>query len=338
MTRRRYFGTIRQRPSGRWQVRYRGPDGLMRSAPETFARKSEAEQYLRLLEARIHRGEWTDPRLAKVTLAAYASEWIAQRPGLRPRTIELYDSLLKNYLTPGLGAVPIGKIDTPLIREWRAGLLAKGASQLQVAKAYRLLRAVLTTAADEDRLIPSNPCRIKGAGLEKSGERPVLTIDQVFALAEMVPERWRAFILLKTFASLRWGEITALTRADVSKAASTVTIRRQYVELRSRGMEHGPTKSRAGERTIALLPTVAEALRAHLATFTGPKPGDLVFAGLSGQPLRRSNFNKSVAWHEIVQQLGAPNLHLHDLRHTGNTFAVPRDRRQPQGPHDPDGP
>jgi hypothetical protein len=38
----RSFGTIRKLPSGRCQARYRGPDGLRRSAPSTFARKSDA--------------------------------------------------------------------------------------------------------------------------------------------------------------------------------------------------------------------------------------------------------------------------------------------------------
>ncbi|MGZ4635259.1 hypothetical protein [Oryzihumus sp.] len=93
--------------------------------------------------------------------------------------------------------------------------MAQGVSEGSVAKAYRLLRAILTTAVDEDRLIAANPCRIKGAGQQKSVERPVLTLPQVFQLVDLVPERWQAFILLKTFASLRWGEITALTRADL---------------------------------------------------------------------------------------------------------------------------
>lgn len=60
-----------------------------------------------------------------------------------------------------------------------------------------------------------NPCRIKGAGEERAAERPTLSLDQLYELVELVPRRWEAFILLKTFASLRWGEITALTRADI---------------------------------------------------------------------------------------------------------------------------
>ena len=42
MTARRRFGSIRKRESGRYQARYRGPDGRMHGPDHTFARKSEA--------------------------------------------------------------------------------------------------------------------------------------------------------------------------------------------------------------------------------------------------------------------------------------------------------
>jgi len=54
------------------------------------------------------------------------------------------------------------------------------------AKAYRLLRAILATAVEDDRILPRNPCRIRGAGSEHPAERPVLTVAQVFQLAELV--------------------------------------------------------------------------------------------------------------------------------------------------------
>ncbi|HEX4815209.1 MAG TPA: hypothetical protein VFV66_20900 [Nonomuraea sp.] len=57
-----------------------------------------------------------------------------------------------------------------------------------MAKAYRFLRAVLMTAAD-DRIIPRNPCRIRGAVEEKPDERPVLTVAKVFELADFVGVR-----------------------------------------------------------------------------------------------------------------------------------------------------
>ena len=76
-----------------------------------------------------------------------------------------------------------------MVRKWRADLLAKGVSVSMAAKAYRLLRAVLTTAVEEDKILPRNPCRVRGAGEEHAPERPVLTVDQVFDLAELVGRR-----------------------------------------------------------------------------------------------------------------------------------------------------
>jgi integrase len=36
----------------------------------------------------------------------------------------------------------------------------------------------------------------------------------------------------------------------------------------------------------------------------------------------KCNFNRSAAWPQAVAAIGAPGLHFHDLRHTGNTFAA----------------
>jgi hypothetical protein len=41
-----------------------------------------------------------------------------------------------------------------LVREWRATLLANGVSVSMAAKAYRLLRAIMTTAVDDDCIHP----------------------------------------------------------------------------------------------------------------------------------------------------------------------------------------
>jgi integrase len=376
----RRFGNVRKRESGRYQIRYPGPDGLMRTGPETYTRKTDADRALVLIEAQIASGEWTDPERGKVTVADYASTWIAQRPGLRVRTVDLYNWLLAKHITPYLGGVPIGKLSTPMIRKWRSELLAKGVSVSMAAKAYRLLRAVLTTAVEEDKILPRNPCRVRGAGEEHAPERPVLTVAEVFDLAERVgrrpvgnvralpgggyrlrfrrdgrmraaPEvydsrpaaeralgemadggradfnhdgRFRAMVLLTTFASLRWGEVTALTRSDLDLKAGTVRVRAAFTQRRSNGsaIVLGPPKSRAGRRVVGIPKSIIPALEEHLSKFVGPEPGALVFCGPSGAPMRRSNFGKMSGWSHAFRSIGAEGLHFHDLRHTGNTFAA----------------
>jgi hypothetical protein len=178
----RRFGNVRRRESGRYQIRYPGPDGRMRTGPETYERKSDADRALVMIEAQIRSGEWTDPDRGKVKLGDYGSAWITERPGLRPRTMDLYRWLLRKHIEPYLGGIPVGKLSTRQIREWRANLLANGVSVSVTAKAYRLLRAIMTTAVEDDKLLPRNPCRIRGAGTEDAGERPIVTVAQVFEL------------------------------------------------------------------------------------------------------------------------------------------------------------
>ena len=174
----RRFGNVRRLPSGRYQIRYPGPDGRMRTGAETYDRLSSAKRALSLIEAQLVTGQWTDPVGGKVNLRTYAERWIAHHAGLRPRARELYAWLLAAHIVPHLGAMPLASITPDTVREWRATLLAAGVSQTATAKAYRLLRAVLMTAT-EDRIIPRNPCRIRGGGDEKLPKRAVLSSAQV---------------------------------------------------------------------------------------------------------------------------------------------------------------
>jgi hypothetical protein len=70
---------------------------------------------------------------------------VPARPGLRVRTVDLYNWLLAKHIGPYLGGVPIGNLSTPMIRKWRAELLDRGVSVSMAAKSYRLLRAILAT-------------------------------------------------------------------------------------------------------------------------------------------------------------------------------------------------
>ena len=79
---------------------------------QTFDTKASALRWLRLTEVELMRGEWTDPERARVTLTDYAERWIRERPGLRPRTVELYQWLLKKHVTPHIGGVELGKLTT----------------------------------------------------------------------------------------------------------------------------------------------------------------------------------------------------------------------------------
>jgi integrase len=188
------------------------------------------------------------------------------------------------------------------------------------AKAYRLLRTIMTTAVD-DGLIRRNPCRIKGGGAEVSAERTVLTVPQVFALSGAMVPRYRVVVLMATFTSLRWGELCALRRSDIDLDARLIRVERSLTELENGGLMFGPPKTAAGRRAVGYPELISSAVRWHLSCFAQPEDEGLVFTGPAGGALRRGNFRRRV-WLPALRDAGVPSVHFHDLRHTGNNLTA----------------
>ena len=320
---KRRYGRVRRLPSGRYQARYPGPDGLDRPAPNTFATKRAAEIWLTLKESEITWGDWLDPSAGAVPFVKYAQDWMGQGQ-FSPKTDQLYELLLRLHLVPTFGEMNIANIRQEDVRSWRARLLKTGPLQerpfgpVTVAKAYRLLRAILNTAV-RDKRIRENPCQIKGADKEASPERPVLSVPEVYRLADAIGPRYRALILLATFGNLRWGELAGLRRRNLDVDNRTVRVAETVYELDR--LVKGRPKSEASARKVVLPELIVPELVRHLEAFAGPGPEGFVFVGVKGGQLRRSNFSKQ--WARALVKAGLPTgTHVHDLRHTGNTLSA----------------
>jgi integrase len=293
----------------------------MRAAPHPFLGRRDAEQWLTVTESEILRGEWIDPWQSAVKLGDFGRRWIKER-ALRPRTRDDYEGIFRNHIDPHLGALAVGDIGTATVRQWRAELLDNGMGENRAAKVYRLLRAILNTAVD-DGMIKRNPCRIKGADREREAGRPVASVPQVDALADAVPERFRALVLLGAFTGLRWGELVNLRRIDVDLGEGVVEVTRTLTERDDGTLDTGQTKSNAGMRTVAVPALVLPDLVRHMAEHVDPDDAAFVFLGEKGGRLRRSNFRRATQWKATVQKVGLPaEFHFHDLRHTGNQLAA----------------
>lgn len=316
MAGRRRFGRVRKLPSGRWQARYRAPDGQDHRAPETFTTKTAADRWLAALETDLMRGQWIDPRAGAVLLSTYAETWLAGRADLKVRTQELYRWLLGKYVVPQLGHLRLEELTPSAVRAWHATLLRDG-SPTPTRQAYALLRAMLNTAVS-DELLLRNPCLVRGAGVARSGERTTATLAQVEALAEAVPPRYRMLILLAAWSGARWGELVALSRDRLDLERGTMRIDRQYVELEDNSLVLDTPKTAAGIRTVHIPPHLLPDLRAHLEDHRNHPT--LVFTTGLGGPLSRGGFRST--WVKARERAGLPAFRFHDLRHTGNTLAA----------------
>jgi integrase len=95
-----------------------------------------------------------------------------------------------------------------------------------------LLRVILNTAVEDERIL-NNPCKIRGAGVERSAERPFVDTEIVLQIADAIDPRYRALVLLAGFGGLRLGELLGLRRQDVSIERSQVAVVVQAVEMKS---------------------------------------------------------------------------------------------------------
>ncbi|WP_202418680.1 tyrosine-type recombinase/integrase [Streptomyces sp. YIM 132580] len=316
---RRRFGAVRQYRSGRWTASYRGPDGQEFRAPETFETKKDAEVWLSQVEADLTRGNWQDPDAGAVNFKEYALQWVDER-GLSATTDELYRRLLRLHVLPTFEDLDLDEITAPRVRTWRTERLSSTGAATTVAKSYRLLKAIMETAVD-DELIRRNPCRIKGAGKESSAERQIATVAQVDALANALGPRWRLMVFLGAYGPMRPEEQAELRRRDVDLGQMTIRVRMAAPELTTGRRALGDTKSEAGKRVVVLPAFLRTDLRRHLDWYAENGPDGLLFVGEKGKPFRRSTFGRK--WRKARVAVGMPDgFRFYDLRHTGHTLAT----------------
>lgn len=334
---RRGFGRVRKLPSGRVQAAYTGPDGVLYKAPTTFDDKDAAGGWLKAERRLIDAGDWVPPqhrgskrKKIATTVEDFASEWLEGRE-LKPRTRQHYRSLLDGQILPGLGKLYVSALTADDVEEWYQGLNPK--TPTLRSHAYGLLRTILGTAVDRE-LLGANPCRIRGAGQTRRAHKiEPLTISELGVLVEAMPERYRMMVLLAAWCAMRFGELAELRRKDVDLKNQRLKIRRAVVRVDGE-MLVGTPKSEAGVRDVAIPPHLVEPLREHIGTHAAPGREGLLFPAANGGNLSASTFygkrprKVSGEWvgganfYRARAQAGHPELHFHDLRHSGAVLAA----------------
>src|SRR5262249_18555565 len=136
--RRRRFGAVRRLPSGRFQARYPGPDGVTRPADDTFETKTEAEVWLARKEAEIFDGDWLAPAAGRAPPGECGAAGTENPPGPPPNTTPFSPSPPRSHTAPPSPAMTVAELKIEAVRRWRKKLLDNGVSPVTTAKAYRL--------------------------------------------------------------------------------------------------------------------------------------------------------------------------------------------------------
>ncbi|MBX7453395.1 site-specific integrase [Mycolicibacterium sp. 3033] len=321
---KRSFATIRKLPSGRYQVRYTGPDGVRRPAPNTFAARIDAEAYVVAKRRDIDRNVWDaadDDRPEPITFGAYAAGWldgrqVAGRP-IKARTREHYAKILDDHLLPAFGNRQVSTIKPKDVRDWYTATLVDRPTLR--SHAYSLLRTILGSAVT-DELLDANPCRITGAGRAKRVHRiRPASVEELATVTAAMPERLQLMVTLASWCALRFGETVELRRGDIDLSDEVIRIRRAAVRTQGEYAVTTP-KSDAGIRDVAIPPHIIPQIEHHLAKFVGSKRDSLIFANESNGHLQPSTLYRH--WYKAREAAGRKDLRWHDLRHSGAVLAA----------------
>lgn len=333
MAKRRSFGTVRKLPSGRFQASYIGPDGSRHNAPYTFLTKGDASTWLNIVYADIARGVWVSPQAtikemqAQHTLADYIEQHIElqiTRDGkpLQETTKELYRRVAKNHLK-GLGKMKLNEIRKSDVDVWYA-TMAKTGKLTTAAKAYTLVFSAMKRAVDDD-LIAKNPCAIKGARTASSNK----TIDipdprDIAKILHAINPKLKLLVVLQSYGGLRWGEVTALTRADLMKVIAKgnfvyeINVNKAIKFVNGKFIK-GLPKTDYSIRKVQISDALTELIDALLDEMPEKSPNALIVKGEKTEYLLHSVFANN--WRRALKRAGLSDKKYtgHSLRHHAGT-------------------
>ncbi|MGA5264284.1 tyrosine-type recombinase/integrase [Streptomyces griseoincarnatus] len=313
----------------RWAVRWRDPEGKQRK--KLFKRKPDAQRYAAELKSSMDDGSYIAPADQRVTFREVAERW-QQAAGVqhRPATAANVERALKNHILPAFADREIGAIRKADVQAWvtdRAAVLQP--STLEVV--YGTLRSVFAWAVGE--YISASPCDARGRAdrirLPRKADKEIvpLSAEQVGALLDAAPARYRAAVLLAAAAGLRQGELFGLEPGHIRDGE--IDVRQQVVVVDGKGVHIAPVKSSSSRRVVPVPQAVTDAVRAHLKAFparaqvltdtTSGSPRErrvrLLFTTESGEPVQRSPWAR--VWRKMAAEANVPaGTTLHTLRHT----------------------
>ncbi len=270
------MGHIEKR-SGRYRARFSDPLG--KTTSRTFARKTDAERFLREVDnADRVRGQWVDPRNADTPLAVWAEEFLQLCRRLSPTTQETYRRDLARFVLPRFGRYRLGQLPVDEIENWLNDEIAAGIAPSSVHRHYRTLRRMLQVAVQTQKVL-NNPCDRVDPPRVPRREMSFLGWDDAIRLAEEHNERYRALIYVAVDSGMRWSELVGLRRGKVDLRNCKIRVTEQFMQLQDRSYLRKEPKTAAGVRSITLSRFTASMLGAHIDR--NAVPGFDAVSGLS---------------------------------------------------------
>ncbi|MBR5345857.1 MAG: site-specific integrase [Clostridia bacterium] len=262
-------------------------------------------------------GEWLD---------TWLKEYLAD---VKQGTIIHYESVVRLFLKPEFGDVPLSQLRTPMVQKLYNRLREEKRSPKYIKNIHGILHRALEMAVRLEYMMrnPTTACVIPRVVEKKV--TPLDAPDQKKLFEVLRGEEFEALFMTDIFTGLRSGELIGLTWDCVDFDHGIIRVEKQLCQVRQKGLQfYFGTLKNGKTRIIEPAPFVMEILKKHRAEQERRKKnaGDfwnegefpnLVFTHADGSHLNQWFVCRT--FQSYLVKAGLPHHRMHDLRHT---FAV----------------
>lgn len=316
------MGTVRKRPDGRWEGRYTAPDGKQHSVYGKT--QKECTSALRAALNAVDNGSWCEP--SRMTVGEWLDEWLKDyQYDNSDLTIRKYRSISANNFKPTLGSIKLLKLSPVHIRRFITTMQDKQLSQVTISNYLRILKTSLNCAV-KSGLIKESPAANISVSRGKVKRFHVVDRDMFTKFVKAASKtKYANELSFMLYTGLRIGELRGLQWTDVDWKAQTILVQRQ-LHPKSHTSQR-ITAPKYDEERLLYLPTAAltvlksqrikqneQRLAAGESWDDEGINHDLIFRMENG----RAHGEKTIsdALKIVGNEIGIPDLHPHDLRHS----------------------
>ena len=283
--------------------------------------RKQAEEKLTELLSQVDSGLPVEK--GKLTVKEYMETWLRDVVAVRnrPNTERLYSTIVRNWIIPHLGHLPLSKVQPGNVERMTAAVVTAGRSTRTAHHIHTMLSKALKDAMRKG-LVSRNVCQ---AVLPPHPGRYEVNLPEAEAITALLKEAdtsvYGVVYRFIAYTGVRRGEAAGLRWSNVDLDGGIISVVETAQRVKGKGIVFQSPKSAAGRRGIAIGETTVAMLREHrgrqllhqVEMEGGYQDIDLVFPDPVGRALDPSVLTHN--FERLTRRAGYPHLRLHDLRH-----------------------
>ena len=323
-------GSIRERKHKVWQITIELPKDPITGKRNRRYRtvegtKKEAERAMHEFITELEKGYYVAN--SNISITEWVQTWLEVYiiPNVSPTTLSRYQGMIKRYINPVIGHIPVQQLTTLAVQSWVNGLKispssGKEMSAATIKHAYHVLKGAMDKAVLAG-IIYRSPCT--GIMLPKGQKKQAVIYDekQIRQLLDAASGTDMELVIdMELCLGVRRGELLGLEWGDIDWEHNQVKIIRNRVVVDGKSVVKEP-KTATSVRTLDVPLPLMQKLRKHKMQCLSNKlrlgqayiATDYVIVHPDGKPIYPEYLSQMLT--KLQEKAGLPKCRFHDLRH-----------------------